>query len=123
MIQISSRYDYRETIQRLSQAIASAGSTLFATIDQSAAAAGAGLSLRPTTLLIFGNPKAGTPLMAAFPLSALDLPLKLVVWEENGVHVACDMMEDVVRRRGLSGVDAPVAAIDRGLKALVATVS
>ena len=70
-----SRYAYGETVERLMSAIAAAGTTLFAQIDQSAAAENAGLRLRPTTLLVFGNPKAGTPLMDAFPLAALDLPL------------------------------------------------
>ena len=79
-----SRYPFDETIARLRDAIANAGNTLFADIDQSAAAKTAGLSLRPTRLLIFGNPKGGTPLMDAFPPIAVELPLKIAVWEENG---------------------------------------
>ena len=53
-------------------------------IDQSAEARQAGLSLRDTTLVIFGNPAAGTPVMVAAPLAALDLPLKVVVWDDDG---------------------------------------
>ena len=66
-----SRYPYSETIERLSKAIIDGGNTIFATIDQAAAAQTVGLPLRPTTLIIFGNPKGGTPLMDAFPLCLL----------------------------------------------------
>jgi uncharacterized protein (DUF302 family) len=60
------------------------GLTLFAVIDQSAAAREVGLELRATTLVIFGSPLAGTPVMAASPLSALDLPLKVLIWSDGG---------------------------------------
>lgn len=73
-----SRHSYPQTLEILKKAIADAGNTVFAAIDQSAAAAGVGLTLRPTTLLVFGNPKGGTPMMDAFPLVALELPLKLL---------------------------------------------
>lgn len=68
------------TVERLTEAIAGAGATLFAVIDHSGEAERAGLSLRDTKLLIFGNPRAGTPLMQAAPTVALDLPLKALVW-------------------------------------------
>jgi uncharacterized protein (DUF302 family) len=58
------------------------GVTLFATIDHSGEAAKVGMKMRPTKLLIFGNPKGGTPLMLAAPSSAIDLPLKILVWED-----------------------------------------
>ena len=58
--------------------------TLFAAIDQSAAARHVGLELRDTTLVIFGSPVAGTPVMKASPLSALDLPLKVLIWSDEG---------------------------------------
>ncbi len=76
----SSRYSYADTVARLTKTITDTGSAVFAKIDQSAAAQSVGLTLRPTMLLIFGNPKGGTPLMDEFPLIALDLPLKLLVW-------------------------------------------
>jgi uncharacterized protein (DUF302 family) len=60
------------------------GMKLFAVIDQSAEARQVGLSLRETTLVIFGSPAAGTPVMAAAPLAALDLPLKVLVWADEG---------------------------------------
>ncbi|HEY6324932.1 MAG TPA: DUF302 domain-containing protein [Candidatus Cybelea sp.] len=119
-----SRYPYAETLDRLSRAIANAGNTIFATIDQAAAARSAGTSLRPTTLIVFGNPKGGTPLMDAFPLVALELPLKLLIWEQDGVtSVACVPMAEIAARYGVTGMDARVAAMDAALAALVATVA
>src|ERR1700757_2294506 len=72
------------TVAKLTGMISAKGIELFAVIDQSAEARQAGLSLRETTLVIFGNPAAGTPVMAAAPLAALDLPLKVVVWDDDG---------------------------------------
>ncbi len=101
-----SRYPYSETIERLSKAITDAGNTIFATIDQAAAANRAGLSLRPTALIIFGNPKGGTPLMDAFPLVALELPLKLLVWQDDdGVKIAYVTMSEIAARYGATGMD------------------
>jgi uncharacterized protein (DUF302 family) len=72
-----------DTVARLTELIAAGGMRLFAVIDQSAEAANVGLQLRPTTLIIFGNPAAGTAVMEAAPLAALDLPLKVLVWAEG----------------------------------------
>ncbi len=72
------------TISRLTSMIAAKGMRLFAVIDQRAEAAQAGLQLRETTLVIFGSPAAGTPVMAAAPLAALDLPLKVLIWDDDG---------------------------------------
>jgi uncharacterized protein (DUF302 family) len=115
----SSRHSYTDTVAALSKAITAAGNTIFTTIDQSAAAAGVGLTLRPTALIIFGNPKGGTGLMDAFPLVALDLPLKLLVWEEeDGVKVSYVPMSDVALRYGVSGMDVQISAMDHALNAL-----
>ena len=73
-----------DTVAKLTGMISAKGIKLFAVIDQSAEARQAGLSLRETTLVIFGSPAAGTPVMAASPLAALDLPLKVLVWDDNG---------------------------------------
>jgi uncharacterized protein (DUF302 family) len=72
----------RETLERLLAVVRSRGLTHFATIDHAAGAAAVGLSLRPSTVVIFGNARAGTPLMAAARLLALELPLRVLVWEE-----------------------------------------
>jgi uncharacterized protein (DUF302 family) len=114
-----SRYSYSETIGHLSKAITDDGNTIFATIDQAAAAKTAGLSLRPTALIVFGNPKGGTPLMEAFPLVALELPLKLLVWEESDrVRVAYVAMSEIAARYGVAGMDERIAAMDRALDML-----
>jgi uncharacterized protein (DUF302 family) len=73
-----------DTVSVLTTMISAKGMKLFAVIDQSAEARDAGLSLRETTLVIFGSPAAGTPVMAAAPLAALDLPLKVLLWADEG---------------------------------------
>jgi uncharacterized protein (DUF302 family) len=72
-----------DTVARLTDAIQYAGAKVFAVIDQSAEAARVGQSLRDTTMVIFGSPQGGTPVMAAAPLAALDLPLKILVWTDD----------------------------------------
>ena len=79
---VPSKYSVPETIRRLDGLAKSKGLTVFAHIDFSADAAKAGLRMRPAQLLIFGNPKSGTPLMIAAPSIALDLPLKALAWED-----------------------------------------
>jgi uncharacterized protein (DUF302 family) len=119
----SSRYPYSETVERLSKAIIDGGNTIFATIDQAAAAQTVGLPLRPTTLIIFGNPKGGTPLMDAFPLVGLELPLKLLVWEEDGnVSVAYVTMSEIAGRYRVAGMNERIAAMDRAVDGLINVV-
>lgn len=69
-------------MEKLRRILEAKGVTLFAIVDHSGEAAKAGMTMRPTKLLIFGNPKAGTPVMQAEPSSAIDLPLKILVWED-----------------------------------------
>jgi uncharacterized protein (DUF302 family) len=73
-----------ETVARLTDMLTAKGVKVFAVIDQAEQARQAGLDLRETMLVIFGNPAAGTPVMAAEPLAALDLPLKILVWDDSG---------------------------------------
>ena len=72
-----------DTTAKLTTMISAQGMKMFAVIDQAAEARQVGLTLRETTLVMFGSPKAGTPVMAAVPLSALDLPLKVLVWADG----------------------------------------
>ncbi|PSB24424.1 DUF302 domain-containing protein [Stenomitos frigidus] len=81
IISQSSPYSVGETIDRLVAVLQAKNITIFARIDQQVEAEKVGLSLRPIQLLLFGSPKAGTPLMVAEPTIALDLPLKVVAWE------------------------------------------
>lgn len=111
-----SRYAFDDTVRRLSEAITKAGNTIFATIDQRAAAQSAGLNLRPTTLIVFGNPKGGTPLMEAFPEFAVELPLKLVVWQADGsVNVGHVTMRERATLYGIPPVDVRITAMDDSL--------
>jgi len=77
-----SNHSVDETVERLTGILQAKQVALFALVDHSGEAAKAGFEMRPTRLLIFGNPKAGTPLMLAAPSCAIDLPLKLLVWED-----------------------------------------
>jgi uncharacterized protein (DUF302 family) len=77
-----SSHSVDQTVDKLKSILQSKGVTLFALVDHSGEAEKVGMKLRPTKLLIFGSPKAGTPLMAAAPTLAIDLPLKILVWED-----------------------------------------
>ena len=83
IVSIRSPFALSETLERLNSAILTRGLTVFALIDHSGEAERVGLVMRPTKLLIFGSPRAGTPLMVASPLLALDLPLKVLVWQDQ----------------------------------------
>jgi uncharacterized protein (DUF302 family) len=87
IIDLSSPYSVKETVDRLENLLQAKGAKIFARIDQQAEAAKVGLVMRPTELLIFGDPKAGTPLMNAFPSLAMDLPLKALAWESADTRV------------------------------------
>jgi uncharacterized protein (DUF302 family) len=107
----------------LKERIAAGGNTIFAEIDEAAAAKEAGLHLRPTMLIVFGNPKGGTPIMDAFPLAALDLPLKLLVWEDgDGVAIAYVPMSEIAARYGVTAMEDRIAAIDAALERLTGAV-
>ena len=82
LIDIRSSHSVDETVEKLKGILQSNGVTLFALVDHSGEAAKAGMKMPPTKLLIFGNPKAGTPVMLAAPSSAIDLPLKILIWED-----------------------------------------
>ena len=83
MEQVESRHSVDETVERLRSVLEARGVTLFAVVDHSGEAAKVGMAMPPTKLLIFGNPAAGTPVMVAAPSVAIDLPLKLLVWEDG----------------------------------------
>jgi uncharacterized protein (DUF302 family) len=82
LIDIPINHSVDETVRKLKEILQTKGITLFALVDHSGEAAKAGMKMRPTKLLIFGNPKAGTPVMLEAPSSAIDLPLKILVWED-----------------------------------------
>jgi uncharacterized protein (DUF302 family) len=83
VINAPSNYSVDQTVEKLKGILQAKGVTLFALVDHSGEAERVGIKMRPTKLLIFGSPKAGTPLMLATPSIAIDLPLKILVWEDN----------------------------------------
>lgn len=83
MILLPSRHDTKETMEHLAASVAARGMHVFARIDHADAARQAGLTLRPTEVLIFGDPKGGTLLMQAMQSIGIDLPLKVLVWEDE----------------------------------------
>ena len=84
LVQVASKYSVEETLRRLEAAFASKGLQVFAVVDHSGEADKVGLEMRPSKVVIFGSPKAGTPLMVASPSLAIDLPLKALVAEDAG---------------------------------------
>jgi uncharacterized protein (DUF302 family) len=98
-----SKHSVEKTVEALTNLLKSKGVAVFALIDHSGEAEKVGLKMRPTELLIFGNPKAGTPLMLASPSSALDLPLKILIWEdgEGQVWLSYNSPEYLKERHGL----------------------
>ena len=111
------------TVAKLTGIISAKGIKLFAVIDQSAEARQVGLSLRDTTLVIFGSPAAGTPVMVASPLAALDLPLKVLVWDDGGQTRVSYYSPDALAARYHLGPDLTgnLAAINALTDALVAS--
>jgi uncharacterized protein (DUF302 family) len=103
IVDVPSNHSVDETVDRVKSILQSKGVTLFAVIDHSGEAAKVGMKMPPTKLLIFGSPKAGTPLMLAVPSIAIDLPLKILVWEdtEGKVWLSYNSPEYLAERHGL----------------------
>ena len=103
LVQVASPHSVNETVKRLEAILAQRGVQVFALIDHSGEAEKVGMKMRPTKLLIFGNPKGGTPLMVAAPTLAIDLPLKTLVSEDEGgkVWVTYNSPEYLQQRHGV----------------------
>ena len=122
MVTKSSPTSVAETVARLEAVLESRGINLFAVIDHSGEAAAAGLQLRDTKVVIFGSPAAGTPVMEAAPLAALDLPLKVLIWAD-GDQTRIDYVDaaELGARYGLSDeLAGRLAVIDAITDAAVA---
>ncbi len=116
IISIPSRRDVDATIEKLKAILDSNGVKIFALVDHSGEAEKAGFHMRKTKLLIFGSPKAGTPLMLAAPTAALDLPLKILVWEDadGKVWLTYNSVEFIRQRHNLPpDLAANIAVIDK----------
>ena len=103
IVKIQSRHSVDETVDKLKTILQSKGVTLFALVDHSGEAEKVGMKMPPTKLLIFGNPKGGTPLMLASPSAAIDLPLKILVAEDSQgkVWISYNSAEYLKERHGL----------------------
>jgi uncharacterized protein (DUF302 family) len=99
-----SRHSVEETVERIQGILRAKGITLFALVDHGGEAARVGMKMPPTKLLVFGKPEAGTPLMLAAPRLAIDLPLKILVWEDGSgqVWVSTNGAEFLQERHGLA---------------------
>ncbi len=98
-----SNHSVEQTVERLKNILQSRGVTLFALVDHSGEAEKVGISMLPTKLLIFGSPRAGTPLMLAAPSIAIDLPLKILIWEDSQgkVWISYNSPDYIKQRHGL----------------------
>jgi uncharacterized protein (DUF302 family) len=118
LIDIPSNHSVDETVEKLKGVLQAKGVTLFALVDHSGEAAKVGMKMRPTKLLIFGNPKGGTPVMLAAPSIAIDLPLKILIWEDaegkvlvtynspaylqNRHHLPAELLQNIIVVEGLA---------------------
>lgn len=115
---IKSPYDVMETMDRLESNVKEKGMRVFARIDHAEGAQQTGQDLRPTQLLIFGNPKAGTPLMQCQQQVAIDLPQKMLVWEDadGQVWLGYNDPRYLVRRHDISGCNEVIEKISQALE-------
>jgi uncharacterized protein (DUF302 family) len=126
LISTVSAYSARDTMDRLLATLAKRNMTVFARIDHAAGAASAGLALRPTEVVIFGNPKGGTALMQDRQSAGIDLPLKALVWQDadGKVWLSYDEPAWIAQRHGLGSASAgAVEAMAKALTAIAAEVT
>ncbi len=126
LVTVESDADVAETYARLRAAVeANPNLSVMAELDHAANAAGAGLNLRPTRVLVFGNPNVGTPLMQAAPTLAIDLPQKILVYEGDGGRavIAYNSPDYLAQRHGLTGQDDRLEMISDLLATLARTAS
>jgi uncharacterized protein (DUF302 family) len=117
--------DVATTLKQLRAAIEAAGAKVIAVVDHAAAAESVGMALRPTTVVIFGNPKAGTPLMQVSQTVGLDLPLKVLVWRDEAGATRLTYAEPawIARRHGIDPAAPAVAGLTRALETFVAAAA
>jgi uncharacterized protein (DUF302 family) len=120
LVTLPSARGAKETVECLKALLAQKGIELFAHVDHAAGATKVGLPLRPTQVLIFGNPKAGTPLMQGQQTVGLDLPLRILIWEDEAgrVWLTYRRVASLAREHHVAGREETVRALDDGLAAL-----
>jgi uncharacterized protein (DUF302 family) len=119
LVTLRSTHDFATTVARLTAAVKAKGLTVFAAIDHAAGAAEAGMTLRPTTVVLFGSPKGGTPLMQEAQTASIDLPLKALVWQDahGAVRITYNRPSWIAERHGL-GASRVTTALDTVVKAV-----
>ena len=118
-----SSHSVSQTADRLAAAVEAAGAKVFATVDHAAGAKAVGDELAPTVLVIFGNPKIGTPIIKADRRAGLDLPLRVLIWEEDGAtRVGYEDPENLKARYGIEA-DESFAAMKNALEKLTTAAS
>jgi uncharacterized protein (DUF302 family) len=117
---LASRFDPKETMDRLEAEIRAKGLEIFARIDHAAGAAEVGLTLQPTKLIIFGNARGGTPLMQSAQTAGIDLPLKALVWldAENQTWLSYNEPSWIARRHGVRNAEQVVSKMGAALSAM-----
>jgi uncharacterized protein (DUF302 family) len=117
---IRSRFGPKETMDRLQAEIRAQGMTVFARIDHTAGAAEVGLTLAPTELIIFGNARGGTPLMQSVQTVGIDLPLKVLIWEDAGGKTWLSYNEPswIAQRHSIANAEPVVSKMAAALSAI-----
>ena len=125
LITVKSPYTVDETLDRFEAAVTKKGMTIFTRIDHAAGAAKLGKELRPTVLVIFGNPNIGTLLMQSEQTAAIDLPLKLLAWEDEGgqVWIAYNEPGYLVKRHAITNRDPVVEKMRKAMSDFTAAAT
>ena len=126
LVTLASGHDFQTTLSRLIDTLTASQATIFAVIDHAAGAEAAGLPLPPTTVVVFGDPRAGSPLMQARQTAGIDLPLKVLVWQDEAGAVRLSYNDPawIARRHGADPDALPnIARIAAALAALTSTAA
>ncbi|MEQ1650338.1 MAG: DUF302 domain-containing protein [Hyphomicrobiaceae bacterium] len=120
LVTLESKYSVKDTLDRLTRGLEAAGIKVAARVDHAAGAAAVGSALPPTEVVIFGNPKLGTPLMQSNPMIGADLPLKVLAWQNAAgkVMVGYTSAADLKKRFGIADKDAQFDAMAKALDGL-----
>lgn len=123
VVTLESNYSVEETTNRLENALTDNGLTIFRKVDHQKGATSVDMELPPTTVLIFGNPKLGTPLMQCAPTVAIDLPQKMLIWKDQKgqVHVGYNSPDYLKKRHNIQGCDQELQKITGALEKFAQT--
>lgn len=125
IVENRSDFGMAETIERIERDIEAKGIKLFSVIDQAALAKDAGIDIKPSTLIVFGNPPLGTQFLSANPLSGLDWPVRLLVYQDDGgqVRTAYTDFQWIARRHGIKSRNAQFKMAASVIKSIVASTA